>query len=666
TENGPGQRRLTIRGVQSSGENTVGLYFGETPVAGPSTATSDVSQMSPDLALVDMDRVEVLRGPQGTLYGAGSISGTVRLLFNAPDPGEAYGRVRGRIWRFGDGDAATGLQAVGNLPIAQGKGALRAVVYDLATPGRVDNITLGLSNVDKSRTRGWRLQAMIAPREDVELTAIALSQTQRVDDASFWFAHLGPNVTDNTVRLPFPNDFNLIGATLKMSLGGAGITIASARYGWDTVRYIDSNRPASAVIEPATWCPLFIGAASCNPVQKDLYREYVRGTLPVVGRQPARVDAWTHEARLTSAGQGALSWTIGAFLESREDHSESGTFQADPATGEPFTPERQVFLRTIAVETSQTALFGEARLAVGPKWALTVGARRYAYDKASVAQVIQSGYLNGSAAGPAVSQSTDDQGWVGRANLAWQISSGALAYLQVAEGFRPGGVNTVPNLPDDLVAFRSDRVVSFEAGLKHRWLDGRLLVNASAYRIDWFDMQVRRRIPSFTFVSNGGASRILGLEAEIEAVPAAGLRLRAAAGYADGRLIKDQAQGMADVPGRRGDHLPFEPSLTGSASIDYRHRVSTGLQASLGLSAAYTGRASSQYRTDSIYHERMGGFWIADASAGLHGAQWSAMAQVRNLLSATGRFKVESDIGLERMTLSAEPRTVSLSLSRRF
>ncbi|MDG2520668.1 TonB-dependent receptor [Caulobacter segnis] len=666
TENGPGQRRLTIRGVQSSGENTVGLYFGETPVAGPSTATSDVSQMSPDLALVDMERVEVLRGPQGTLYGAGSISGTLRLLFNPPDPNEGYGRVRGRVWSARGGSGATGLQAVGNLPFAGGRGAIRGVVYDLATPGQVDNVALGLSDVDESRTRGWRLQAMFAPREDVELTAIALSQRQRVDDASFWFQHLGVGVTDNAVRLPFPNDFDLYGATLRASLGGAGLTVTSARYSWDTVRYIDSNRPTTAVIAPATWCPLYAEVASCDAAQKEAYRAYVRGVLPVVGRQPARVDAWTHEARLTSSGDGPLSWTLGAFLESREDHSESGTFQADPATGEPYTPARQVFLRTIAVETGQTALFGEARLAFSPGWALTLGGRRYAYDKASVARVIQTGYLNGSAAGPPVSQSAEARGWVGRANLAWQASPTTLAWVQLSEGFRPGGVNTVPNLPADLVAFRPDQVTSFEAGIKHRLFDGRLLINAAAYRIDWFDMQVRRRIPSFTFVSNGGASRILGLEAEVEAVPAAGLRLRAAAGYAHSRLIKDQAQGMADVPGREGDHLPFEPSLTGSASLDYRRRVSDGLAASFGLSAAYTGTAGSQYRTDSIYYEQMGGFWVADLSVGLHGADWSVIGQVRNALSAVGRFKVESDIGLERMTLSAEPRTLSLSLSRRF
>lgn len=666
TENGPGQRRLTIRGVQSSGENTVGLYLGETPVAGPSTATSDVSQMSPDLALVDMDRVEVLRGPQGTLYGAGSISGTVRLIFEPPDPTSTYGRVRGRVWSISDGSDAAGVQAMGNLSFADERGAVRAVVYDLSSPGHVDNAALGLSNIDRSRTRGWRLQALVAPHEDVEITAIALSQTQRVEDASFWFEHLGRDLTDNAVRLPFPNDFKLYGANLRLSLGKVGVTIASARYSWDTVRYIDSNRPAGAVIEPATWCPLFVGAASCDAAQKDAYRDYVRAILPVVGRQPARVDAWTHEARLTSLGDGPLSWTLGAFVESRGDHSESGTFQADPETGEPYAPARQVFLRTIAVETNQTALFGEGRLALSPKWALTIGARRYAYDKASEAQVVQTGYLNGSAAGPAVNQSTQAKGWVGRINLAWQISPGALTYVQLAEGFRPGGVNTVPNLPTDLVAFRPDQVTSLEAGFKRRWLDGRLLVNAAAYRIDWLDMQVRRRIPSFTFVSNGGASRIHGLEVELEAVPADGLRLRAAAGYAHGRLTKDQAQGMADVPGRKGDRLPFEPSLTGSVSTDYRHRVGAGLQASFGLAAAYTGAAASQYRTDSVYYEQMGGFWIVDASAGLHGSNWSVIAQVRNLWSATGRYKVESDIGLERMTLGAEPRTFSLSLSRRF
>lgn len=664
TENGTGKRRITMRGIQSSGENTVGLYIGDTPLTGPSTATSDISQMSPDPALVDVNRLEALRGPQGTLYGAGAMSGAVKIIYNSPDLARASAEAAVRAEQIGGGGSGYGVEAVINAPLLQDRLGVRFVAHDSVTPGYVDNVVLGLSDVNRGRTSGGRMSWLYVPRPRSRFSLVALHQRQRIEDSAFGRAALADQDSDNLVRLPFPNDLTLISASAELPVRALALTLNSSASRWDTERYIDTNPASLAVIEPATYCPAFAGVPVCDEAQKAAYRAYVRARLPAVNRQPARVESWTHEARLSASG-GALSWSAGVFLERRRDHSESGTYVADAATGRPLSPPVVNLFRTVSVETDQTAVFGEARLEFAPRWTLTAGLRRYAYDKAAKSQILESSYINGAMAGPLIRRSTHHDGVARKVNLAFEPSPNLLVYAQAAEGFRPGGVNTVPNLPEPLVVFEPDSLMSYEMGLKASLDGGRATLNLAAFQIDWRDMQARARRPSFTYVANVGASRVKGLEVEAEAEVARGLRLQAGLSLVDARLTKDQTSSEVGA-GRRGNRIPFEPDITASAGMSYTHRFGDRAEAFGRLDYVYTGHSASAFNGTSPYYETMGGFGVLDLRAGFAMEAWRVDAWVSNLLNCRGAYKVESDLNSEQLTLRARPRTIGVGLSRRF
>lgn len=666
SETGSGQRRITMRGMHSAGENSVLLYLDDTPISGPSSATSDVSQMSPDLRLYDLDRIEVLRGPQGTLFGSGALGGAVRLITNQPDMTtfSAEATVGGSATQGGGPGFVS--RAVFNVPIARDVLALRALVYDEHRGGYVDNTALGIDNVDHGRTTGGRVMLRLEPAPDVDVTLTGLYQRQRIADLDGWFPVLGRGKTDMAERLPFPNDLSLATLTGHARIDGVQFTLSAAHYRWSVTRYIDSTRPALKVIESGTYCPLFVGAASCDDDQLAAYRNYVGGLVPLVGIQPMEVEANTGEIRLATPSGEPLSVTAGLFYEQRADHSRSSTYRVDAATGTVLVPLVSTFQRSIAVETRQLAMFADVGWRFADGLVLAAGARRYYYRKGSTAQVLQTSYVNGAVAGPAETRAAESSGWTGRANLSYQPNPGLLLYAQVATGFRPGGVNSVPNLPSSLVAYRSDSARSYEVGWRGDWFDGRLVASGSGYWIDWRNMQTASRIPSFLFVSNSGAARVVGMDLDLAARPVARLEVQLGVNLLDSRLTRDQSNSVVVAPGLKGDRVPFEPNLKLAGTIEYSLPLRGGTGVKLGAELGYTGVSYSDFRPTSAYYERMGGFADIALHAEYGTPRWRTRLILSNLLDTAGAQRVESSVGSERLTISQRPRTVSLEFSWKF
>ena len=665
TETGTGQRRITMRGLHSAGENSVLLYLDETPISGPSSATSDVSQMSPDLRLLDIDRVEVLRGPQGTLFGSGAMSGAIRIVTNAPDATRAYGSVLGSAsWAAGSARPGRLVSGVANLPLGETT-ALRLLAYDEARAGHVDNVATGRRNVDRAHTSGVRAALRSDLGDGFDVTAGLTLQRQRVADASTWYAALGRDRSDTAVRLPFPNDFMLAGLTAHARLDEVMITASASRYRWRATRVIDSTRPALRVIEDATYCPAFAAVETCSAEQEERYRAAVRGLLPLVGIQPMKVIATVGELRAATPEAAPLSVVGGLFLEHRQDGSRSGTFRADAVTGAPFAAAAQTFLRTVSVRTDQRAAFADLAWRLTPRVRLTVGGRYYRYAKRAIGQVVQGSVVNGAVAGPAQTLSTRSDGVIGRVNLAVDLSASTLAFFQVADGFRPGGLNTVPTLPPSLVMFDADRARSTEIGLRmHRW-DGRLTVSAALYNVDWRDIQSIARVPSFIFVSNAGSARIVGADLDVEGEPLPGLRLRVAANLLDARLRRDQINPVVPAPGRRGDHVPSEPGITALVGGSYSWRAGEGQTLSLGGDVNYVGRSCSEFRPTGPYCECMGRYAIASFRARIDQGSWGVSLLVNNAFDTVARQRVESSVGSEQLVHAAPRRTVQLEISRK-
>ncbi|MDB5422278.1 MAG: TonB-dependent receptor plug, partial [Brevundimonas sp.] len=584
TEGNTGQRRISVRGVQSAGESTVGLYLGETPIAGPNSATSDPSSMTPDLNMFDVSRVEVLRGPQGTLFGSGSMSGTFRVVFNQANTHDYEGAVdltANTIKGGGEGYSARGMV---NVPMVEGLLGARLVLYDESRGGYVDNVRLGQEDVNEVRAYGGRLMVNFTPLENLKVTGLVNLQNQDAKDSNGWLPGVGEYKNDNYTKLSFPNEFRLYNLAAEWDLGPVTLNGSTSYYTWDATKYIDGSLAALSVRAAGTYCARYNGiTGACTPAQLANYRAYIDSVFPLSGYQPMQVESRIHELRMTSNSDGPLTWTVGAFYEDRSDSAVSSTVEADPVSGEVYMPIVYNFSRSIAVDLTQKALYGEATYEVLDGLKITAGVRAYEYEKTSRSQILSTSFINASVAGPLTTYDSSDSGQVYKLNVSYDITPDAMVYAQYAEGFRPGGINNTPGLTADLIPYSSDSLENYEIGAKTSWFDNRLTVNVSAYEIKWSNMQIAAAIPNFNFIANVGASTIKGVEIEASARPMPGLALTGSMGFVDGTLDVDQTTGLIVAAGKAGDTIPNEPDFKAAFAADYTWPIASGIDGMVRL-----------------------------------------------------------------------------------
>ncbi|MEH0195307.1 TonB-dependent receptor [Caulobacter sp. CCNWLY153] len=642
-----GQSRVTIRGVQGSGEATTGLYYDETSVTGPSGTTQDPANNAADLNLFDVERVEVLRGPQGTLYGGGSMGGTIRVIYAKPDSSQFGASVEGQASTTKGGSRGSYLKAMGNIPLIEGKLAARIVAYTEDRPGFVDNVRTGAKNVNDSHADGYRAMLGFTPTDDISLVVTKVHQNSSADDLEGWYDRLGDYKTDSAVKLPLDTEMDMTSVTGKWSSPIGEVTASSAYYKYDMLRTIDFTPQ---------------------------YRPYIGSANGVIGYQPAYLGAWNHELRLSSKGEGQLQWTVGGYMELRKDHIDSNTVLTSLTTGQPYSPMQYLQGRYVNTGVKQTAQFGEATW-TPPQvegLSLTVGARHYDYTKTTGSAGTQRNLLTGAALAPYSEQTAEASGWVYKFNASYKITSDVMVYATAAEGFRPGGANNVPGLNGALVVYNPDSLWNYEAGVKTTWLGGKLTANAAAYRIDWKDRQTSAITADglYSFITNAGAARIEGLELEIAARPIAGLSLNGSIGYTKAELTEDQANANILVDGstgKKGDRIANVPDWTASASAQYVWPLPVaGLNGLLRADYAYTGEMVSTFRPTYVYFDKFGSFSTVNLRAGVEGEDWGVYAFVTNLTDAEGIMNKNSNVGYQDLLYGLTPRTVGVNARRKF
>jgi outer membrane receptor protein involved in Fe transport len=663
TEVNSGQRRLSLRGSQSAGENAVGLYIGEMPVSGPNSATSDPSSITPDVDLFDLERLEVLKGPQGTLFGSGAMSGAVRLLYNQPDLTRRAARLDLSQTEIDGGGSGSSIHLMLNQPVIENHLGLRLVAYDAGRPGYVDNVRMGIDDVNSVRTRGARLGVRLAPREGTAVSLTAMVQDQQVRDSGILNPALG--ASDAYARLPFPNRFTFLSLSLEQTFKWARMTATSSAFDWDSTKYIETTLTALVSRSRGAYCPRYNGVSGpCDAQQLGAYQAYIDSILPLVGYQPMNVHSDVHEFRLDSPAGGTLSWTLGAFVEKRSDRSVSSTVEADPRTGLAEQPLHLVFQRANGVRMSQKAIFGELSWEPVEHLTLRLGARRYSYDKTSRSQVLITSYVNASVAGPETVQDNRADGWVTRGTAAYRFNDHAMGYLQYAEGFRPGGVNNTPGLDPELVAYTADGVRNYEVGLKTTAADGRLLMDFSVFQVRWSDMQVAAHVPNFNFIANAGQATIRGFEAEGQLTVSEGLVARWSLNLIDGRLTSIPSTSRFDLTGGVGDRIPYEPRVRFSGSLARTIELPRGLSLTAVSELTHVGAAGSTFDRDDPYYEGMGRYWLVNVGAHLRRSTWMVALQVENLLDGAGVAWAGSRAEYERNVIRVQPRTVRLAIQR--
>jgi outer membrane receptor protein involved in Fe transport len=662
-------RRLVLRGVYGAGEATTGLYYDDTPMTGPVGTTADPGVMTPELALVDVDRIELLRGPQGTLYGSGAMGGALRVLFRRPDLNQTGGFVSVNATSLNHGGQAGGVTAAFNPVIAPGVLAARLTVYDLKTPGSIDNVRLGLSDVDSSEVKGARLGLQWRPDDRLSLLVSATTQTTHRDDISAWHDTAGPWRTRHAARAPFDGQIDLASTNLHWRGDAVDVTATASWYRWRLTRRSDYSGVLLGERDSASGCMRYYAlGGACDASQQQGYASYVDSLYPAILNQPAKLTSSIQEIRASSVRESPVSWTVGVYNEVRNDHIDSQVPHVDPLTGAVQEPVVLIGRRSIDNHLSQSAVFGEISYDPAPATRLTLGARRFDYVKRDRGEVQIPNVVSGTWADYTIDARTPEKGWSLKALASQQITADVLGYVQVSQGFRPGGVNVVPGLADSLAPYRSDRLTNYEAGLKSQSADRRFTANMAVYQIDWRDMQYSAQTQNraFSFLTNIGASRIRGVETEFTARRLWGWDAAASATFTDARLTADQITNTAIGLGLKGDRLPIVPRFSTAGSLERQWTLTEALEGRFRIDAAYTGTSRSAFNAGNADYLKAGGYATFGVSFGVQHADWRADLAVDNLLDRAGRASAQRNTSGPIDYYGIPPRTVRLTLERGF
>jgi outer membrane receptor protein involved in Fe transport len=677
----PGAGRLILRGVNAGGvASTVGVYVDETPF-GSSSGLVNGAVLAGDFDTFDVNRIEVLRGPQGTLYGASSLSGVLRFVTNAPSTDRFQVRGRASLEDVDDGDLGYTTNLMLNAPITD-NAAFRASGYYRKNPGFIDSIgTSGTDivgfthtsdvqdDINDSASYGGRASLLVRPSSNSSIRLTAISQDIKVDAPTIIEADpvtLKPlHGLSQSQFVPQKSDvaYRIYNATGELDLGFADLT-SSTSYGTQkqTLR-IDLTFPISGFVQ----LPFAFGGLNLPD------NEFIEG-------QHTNDEKFTQELRLS--GETAFAdWLVGGYYTDEDGLIAQDFVAVEPGTLTPlvldpiFDAIGGLGFAKIASNYKELAGFADATIHVTPQFDLELGGR-LSHNKQKAHQV-----TGGALAGPSdfvVHSSEDVFTW--SVAPKYEINQRTTVYARVAKGFRPGGPNVLPpGAPQELATYKSDSLVSYEVGVKAESADHRFSIDAAAFHIDWKDIQLLATDvdSGFSFNSNGGKAKIDGVELTATARPVPGLNLSANAAYTNARLTQGTPPDInGNIAGRKGDQLPFTPKFSGALNADYQWGLGGGdTLAHVGGSLRHVSGQTANY--DAIFvntfgHQRhVDAYDVIDLNAGVDFGRWDVQAFVKNLgnshgvTSTTGTtlfgvFSIFPDgaIGTGIIT----PRTVGLSV----
>lgn len=629
TNLGPGRNKIFVRGLSDGAltgrtQSTVGLYLDDTRLT--------YNAPDPDLRLVDIERVELLRGPQGSLYGAGSIGGILQVVTRAPDLHERSG------WVSVEGSATTGGDPGGvveggvNMPLIADRLAVRLVGYRESAGGYVDDVALGLRNIDQTTRQGGRIALRFRYNPRWSVSAGFAAQTIHSDDTHYAQESLGGLRRANALREPHRNDFDASFLTVEGDFGWARLKANASlqSHGLDSTY-------------DATLARSYFASAGVGPV----------AYLEAIGNK-----ASVSEITLSSPADRRLSWIAGVFLSEYTSTLDASLAGSGPA----------LYREARRDHIDETALYGEATWRATDRFSLTAGGRLFRLGDETSSEVAE----------PALGTSTAfdgrarETGFAPKLVASFEASDELLIYAQAAEGYRAGGYNTsggtaqvfgAPGGAQPFRRFTSDELWNYEAGARLRLLGEALRLRAAVFRAQWRNIQADQLLPSgLPFTANLGDGHNMGVEVEA-AYQGGPWRLEANALFNDPEL----QTANAGVPVPQDRSLPGVARLQLGALARYETKIGASMRGVVSLEASYVG--SSQLTFDTATAPTMGDYWTTRLSGALFADRWTLKGWVENLLNADGdTFAYGNPFNL-RVTPQATPQhplTVGLALSRSF
>jgi len=668
---GPGQTQIIVRGISSTAgsQATSGFYLDEVPVSALSANIEG--------SLFDLNRVEVLRGPQGTLYGSASMGGAVKYISNQADTDTTEARGDLTLSSTDSGGTNVAANGVVNLPLVVDKAAIRVVGFYKFEDGYIDRFAIDPNNylaadptvppkknANSYDIWGFRGQMAITPNDTLRITPSAYYQVLKTDGQFVFDEPPGSYrnmIQTRTVPEPMRDEVQIYNLTVVQDLtDDINLTSSTSYFVRDT-----------SLTEDVTKVQFFL---------EDLY---FPGVIPTAyPQQSTGLDLSkivTQEVRLGGKA-GSFDFVVGGYyqrlkLNSSIEHPIPEGF--NETFGTPFPDFDILYLDRTRSKTEEIAGFGQATLHASDRLRLTAGVRAFKFDQSF--SRTQEGLFNGGSTSTTGKASSD--GVTPKFSVDFDVSRDVMLYANVAKGFRAGGaLSPVPvsvcapflaelGLNAAPTQYDPDSLWSYEVGAKTQLADRRVTLNASAYHIDWSKIQQQVNLQcGFVFTANFGTAVSRGLEFESRWRATDDLTFSVNAGYTDAYL-KDTVPGTGS---QAGDRLLNVPKYNVSVSTDYEQPVSANLVGFLSGSYSYASKVLAEYDRESQWRTRRG-YDIVNVRIGVRDGddRWrvalfadnlfNTHATVGNLISSTG-----ADIPTTRAISVNRPRTIGINLKAGF
>ena len=667
---------FTARGISTNGYSAglqapVAIYIDELPIS----ANGNSTILDPNL--YDVERVEFLRGPQGTLFGSGSLAGAMRIITKSPNPNRFEASALVDLGYTEQGGLRQRYNGMVNVPIAEDTFAFRAVGYYRNEDGWVDNIGTGIDDANSIEAYGIRGTFLIEPTDRFSVKLSVNKEVSKPADSSLTNPALGTYVRRTDKPDEFQSDLLSINATIVADFGFAELTSSSTYSDLTGDFIVDLN---------------------------GTYNQLIPFSLDAVGYD----DIFVQEVRLASTHDGPVEWILGGFYfdKRRNVDFDYRTNQAFlDLTGVTAFPDLYYQRFKNFTDIGEKAVFGELTYRFSDQFWLTGGLRYGEVEVqtttlgggytsnfltvgyCTVFNALCGGFIPALTTGPitpgvGLLAKDDKLSW--KASASFKPSSNLTMYATVSTGFRPPVVNARAGLappaaqPNDITipdGATSDKLTNYEIGLKGSFFDNRFTANLAAFYIDWNNIQVQanRVSDAIQFATNIGGAVSKGFEFELVARPVDGLRLQASGAYIDAH-IDDLSPAEAAISGAEPDIRLATPEFQGSASATYSFAVGDTSTAFVTGNVAYVGsfpglfpNVPGQPTVQSPQYDFTEEYVFANAYAGVNiTSDISVTAYVENVFNNDAITYVHPEAFLDGRYGRLRPRTYGVRTSFTF
>jgi iron complex outermembrane receptor protein len=677
----PGKTQVSLRGVSPlSSSATVGTYLDETPL-GSSGIYQAANFFALDLLPYDIGRIEVLRGPQGTLYGASAMGGLVKYVTVAPDLENREFRVGGGLSSVeGSSDLGWNARFGANLPLVNDRLGLRVSYARNELPGYIDNAING----EKDINSGDQTSARVALRWQGESATVDLTaMRQTIDSDNNAQVALDPEGQrplfgdlKNSVYVdePFYKDVDYYSATVNWNVGWADFVSAT---GYSESR---SNQRQDTTVQYGGVADLILGLPEPGSSYFDIGLD---------------LDKFTQEFRLVSKENGPFEWMAGVFY-TKEDAMQTQTAKLNQLDGSPLPVPFDTVAGTLALMQipstyEETAFFANGGYRFTDAFKISAGVR-WARNDQDFSQDVTEGILVPLGSTPN-SSSEDVFTWSLSPQL--QLSDEAMVYARVATGYQPGGPNVlVEGLPSQV---DSSTLTNYELGLKSLWADNRLQFDLTGFHIAWEDIQVASVVNGVSGLVNAGEASSTGVEVALLFHATDSFDIGLNGSYTDAKLDESFPVVAVQSPpylveitsGAKGDALPYVPEWSWNATADYYWSLSAGWTAHVGGALRYVGARRngttlrqevldpgtappSVLQSDVTPPLELDDYTALDLNASVSNENWTFRAYVKNASDKRG-YQTIGDVTSELTEVTEkliaapiQPRTIGVEVDYRF